>query len=157
MKKSFYPILCNGDTRPTFHSRSTQMALCFLKCEIRSFILKRHQVDSVIKDFWPPYKLIKSCSIWWSSMKNLFTTFCLIKTNALFFTPDPHKWNFFMEFQKILHNLMSFYGGQKSFITESTWWRFSKKDLISHFKKQSAICVNLESKVGRVFSLHRMG
>ena len=42
-----------------------------------------------------------------------------------------------MEFHQILHNLMSLYFGQKSFITESTWWRFSKIDLISHFNKQS--------------------
>ena len=71
MKKSFYHILCNKDTRSTFHFRSTQMALRLLKCEIRSILLKRHQVDSVIKDFWPTYKLIKLCSIWWNSMKKI--------------------------------------------------------------------------------------
>ena len=72
MKKSFYPILCNEDTHPTFRSRSTQMALCFLKCEIRSILLKRHQVDSVGNAFCPTNKLIKLCSIRWISMKNSF-------------------------------------------------------------------------------------
>ena len=41
-----------------------------------------------------------------------------------------------------MHNLMSLYFGQKSFITESTRWRYSKIDVISHFKKQGAIGVD---------------
>ena len=65
--------------------------------------------------------------------------------------------DFFAEFQQILHNLMSLYFGQNYFITEYTWSRFSNINLISHFKKQSGIGVDLELKVGRVFSLHRMG
>ena len=45
------PMIVDVDTKANFESSSTEIALCLLKGDILSILVKRNQLDSLIKDF----------------------------------------------------------------------------------------------------------
>ena len=64
------PNILDVDTKANLDSRSTEMALCYLKCDVVSILVKRHHVASLKKDFSFLYKLITLQRVWWHLMRN---------------------------------------------------------------------------------------
>ena len=57
----------------------------------------------------------------------------------------------------IQRNLKSFYIRKNYFLSKSTWCHFSEIDSASHFQWQSAIFVDMESKLGFISILEILG
>ena len=67
------PMIADVDTIANVDSRSREISLCHLKGDILSILVKRHHLDSLIKDFSLLYKLIFDilfCGVWWHLMRN---------------------------------------------------------------------------------------
>lgn len=88
----FRHIMPSVGTKPNFDSISTKMAMCRLKCEVLSFMLKRQHLDSLIEDFWLIYTLVKLRRILWCYTKISVCTNYSQHRHKHILTPDPLTW-----------------------------------------------------------------